>query len=230
MKSPIRACIVPTGWPATRCLNAWSRPALPPGDPRRLLPSCPPCPPGTTAPRDDADESVVHSGQAQNELRFVWTASGHRAPPTSAWSAARRIAMLRAGAEFCTHLGDRAQLLELRNLVQVADLIVKSARLPPRKPGSDFSRDSPGKWLRLLRPPFWCHRCSAEAEPGPLGRSPRKGRALKGIQGLIDCAAAHPACPSAGCACGSCPPCQKALHVAQRRPARHCHVLHHPRA
>jgi L-aspartate oxidase len=59
--------------------------------------------------------------------------------------AAHRIALLQGEIqEFYAHFHVSRDLLELRNLVQVADLIVKSAQTRHESRGLHFSRDYPG--------------------------------------------------------------------------------------
>jgi L-aspartate oxidase len=58
--------------------------------------------------------------------------------------AAHRIALLQGEIqEFYAHFHVSRDLLELRNLVQVADLIVQSARARHESRGLHFSRDYP---------------------------------------------------------------------------------------
>jgi L-aspartate oxidase len=106
--------------------------------------ACPDLPAWDESRVTDADEQIVIAHNWDELRRFMWDYVGIVRTTKRLGRAAHRIALLQGEIkEFYSQFHVTRDLLELRNLVQVADLIVQSALLRQESRGLHYNRDCP---------------------------------------------------------------------------------------
>jgi L-aspartate oxidase len=144
-RPPTPACMVPTGWPAIPCWNAWYFAEAAAVDilAQQALPFIP-LPQWDESQVTDADEAVVISHNWAELRRFMWDYVGIVRTSKRLQRAQHRIQLLHEEInEYYYHFHVSADLLELRNLVLSADLIVQSALSRHESRGLHYSKDYP---------------------------------------------------------------------------------------
>ncbi|MDE3208842.1 MAG: FAD-binding protein, partial [Pseudomonadota bacterium] len=109
-----------------------------------VSPPCYPLPPWDESRVTDADEEIVIAHNWEELRRFMWDYVGIVRTTKRLTRAMHRIALLREEIdEFYSNYRISHDLLELRNLVVTADLIIRSALARKESRGLHYSRDYP---------------------------------------------------------------------------------------
>ena len=159
-KSPSPGFTAPTASPPTACSNASCSAKRRPSTSPPIGIDCPTCrrsAPGTKAasPTATRKSSSPRPGARSAASCGIMSASsappsGSSAPSTGSTCCARR------SSDYYGHFRVTPDLIELRNLVEVADLIIRSALAPPRKPRAALHARLSRVCCRRRRTRCWC--------------------------------------------------------------------------
>ena len=117
-------------------------------------PTPPPIPPWDESRVADSDEQVVVSHNWSELRHFMWDYVGIVRSNKRLQRAKRRVNMLRQEIkEYYGHFRVNNDLLELRNLVEVADLIIRSAQERKESRGLHYTIDFPNRDERFQKRP-----------------------------------------------------------------------------